>query len=135
MIRLRLEPQPEWSPGLGLLEAGFFAMWIMRDLLYLQWMNLRRARRPLVAGVLYLIVFYICASALFVPLGWYGSKGAPHAAIFVPFHAFQLNSETWTSATSAWIVALILILLEALLFAWLQWRELQKLLTIAPQSQ
>lgn len=134
MIRLRLQPQPEWNPGLGLLEAGFFAFWIMRDLLYLQWMNLRRARRPVVTGVLYLIVFYICASALFVPLGWYGPKGAPHAAIFVPFHAFQLNSETWISATSAWMVALILILLEALLFAWLQWRELQKLLTAAPQS-
>jgi len=134
MIRLRLQPQPEWNPGVGLLEAGFFAMWIMRDLLYLQWMNLRRARRPLVTGVLYLIVFYICASAFFVPLGWYGPKGAPHAAIFVPFHAFQLNSDTWISATGAWIVALILILLEAILFAWLQWRELQKLLTIAPQS-
>jgi hypothetical protein len=134
MIRLRLQPQPEWNPGLGLLEAGFFAFWIARDLLYLQWMNLRRARRPLVTGVLYLIVFYICASALFVPLGWYGPKGAPHAAIFVPFHAFQLNSDTWISATGAWIVALILILLEALLFAWLQWRELQKLLTIAHQS-
>lgn len=134
MIRLRLQPQPEWNPGLGLLEAGFFAMWIMRDLLYLQWMNLRRARRPLVTGVLYLIVFYICASTLFVPLGWYGPKGAPHAAIFVPFHAFQLNSDTWISARSAWMVALILILLEALLFAWLQRRELQKLLTAAPQS-
>ena len=134
MIRLRLEAQPEWNPGLGLLEAGFFAFWIARDLLYLQWMNLRRARRPLVTGVLYLIVFYICASTLFVPFGWYGPKGAPHAAIFVPFHAFQLNSETWISATSAWIVALVLILLEALLFAWLQWRELQKLLTTAPQS-
>jgi hypothetical protein len=134
MIRLRLQPQPEWNPGLGLLEAGFFAFWIARDLLYLQWMNLRRARRPLVTGVLYLIVFYICASAFFVPLGWYGPKGAAHAAIFVPFHAIQLNSDTWISATSAWIVALILILLEALLFAWLQWRELQKLLTIAPQS-
>jgi hypothetical protein len=134
MIRLRLQPQPEWNPGLGLLEAGFFALWIIRDLLYLQWMNLRRARRPLVTGVLYLIVFYICASTLFVPLGWYGPKGAPHAAISVPFHAFQLDSVTWVSATSAWIAALILILLEALFFAWLQWRELQKLLTIVPQS-
>lgn len=134
MIRLRLQPQPEWNPGVGLLEAGFFAFWIMRDLLYLQWMNLRRARRPLVTGVLYLIVFYICASTLFVPLGWYGPKGAPHAAIFVPFHAFQLNSDTWISATSGWIVALILILFEALVFALLQWRELQKLLTTAPQS-
>src|SRR5882762_3137595 len=98
MIRLRLQPQPEWNPGLGLLEAGFFAFWIARDLLYLQWMNLRRARRPLVTGVLYLIVFYICASTLFVPLGWYSQKGAPHAAIFVPFHAFLLNSEIWISA-------------------------------------
>jgi hypothetical protein len=130
MIRLKLLPQPEWNPGLGLLQASFFATWIVRDLLYLQWMNLRRARRPLVTGVLYLIVFYICASTLFVPLGWYGPMGAPYATIFVPFHAFQLNSETWISATGAWVGALILLLLETLLFAWLQWWELQKLLTI-----
>ena len=150
MIRLRLQMdrelfstigmaqfgfgEQEWNTGLGLLEAGFFGLWIVRDLLYLQWMNLRRARRPLVTGVLYLIVYYICASTLFVPFGWYGPRGAPHASIFVPFHAFQLNSVTWISAAGAWIVALILLFLETLLFAWLHWRELQKLLTISPLS-
>ena len=134
MIRLRLQSQPEWNSGIGLLEASFFAIWIARDLLYLQWMKLRRGRRPLVTGVLYLVVFYICAGALFVPLGWYGPRGARYATIFVPFHAFQLNSETWMLASGAWIVALILLLLEALLFAWLQWRELQELLMNAPQS-
>jgi len=132
MIRLRLEPQYEWNPGLGLLEAAFFTIWIARDLLYLQWMNLRRARRPLLTGVLYLIVFYICASTIFVPLGWYGVKGAPYAAIFAPFHAFQLDSTTWMARGNIWMTALLLLVIEAFLFVWLQRRELQKLLTDAP---
>jgi hypothetical protein len=134
MIRLRLQPQYGWNARVGLLEAGFLSIWIARDLLYLQWMSLRRARRPLVTGMLYLIVFYICASALFVPFGWYGQTGAAHAAIFVPFHAFQLNPENWNSAAGAWIIALTLLLLQALFFAWLHWRELQKLLSIAPST-
>jgi hypothetical protein len=132
MIRLRLGPQYEWNPGLGLLESAFFTIWIARDLLYLQWMNLRRARRPLLTGVLYLIVFYICASTIFVPLRWYGPKGAPYAAIFTPFHAFQLDSETWMARGNVWITALVLLFLETFLFAWLQRRELQKLLADAP---
>jgi len=87
-----------------------------------------RHGRALFDRILHLCQCILCPTRMVRP------KGAPRAAIFVPFHAFQLNSDTWISATGAWIVALILILLEALLFAWLQWRELQKLLTIAPQS-
>jgi len=44
------------NTGLGLLEAGFFGLWIVRDLLYLPPPvdDLRRARRPLVTALLYL---------------------------------------------------------------------------------
>jgi len=133
MIRLRLDRRADWNPGVGLLEAGFFAMWIVRDLLYLQWMNLRRARRPLVTGILYLVVFYICARTFFYPLKWYGPSGAPYAAIFVPFQAFGLNAALFLSATNAWIFALILLPCEALFFVFLQRRELQKLLAASSQ--
>ncbi len=134
MIQLRLRPHADWSVGSGLLEASFFSLWIVRDSLYLQWMNLRRARKPLMTGVLYLIVFYACMSTLFVPFGWYEARGAPYASIFVPLHAFQLANSPWELKVSAWMSALILLVLEAVGFAWLQRRDLQGLLHSAPET-
>jgi hypothetical protein len=134
MIRVRLRSHGDWSVASGLLEASFFSLWIVRDSLYLQWMNLRRARRPLMTGVLYLVVFYACASTLFVPFGWYDASGAPYASIFVPLHAFQLANSPWELKVSAWISALILLALEALGFAWLQRRDLQGLWRSVPET-
>ena len=127
MIQVRLHPQSEWDFRVGLLEGAFFSLWILRDVLYLQWMNLRRVRRPLLIAVLYMVVFYTCASTLFVPLEWYRPARAPYASIFVPLYAFQVGSIGW----GPWIFALGSLLLEGLIFACLQWRALQKLLKLA----
>ena len=134
MIQSRLRPHGDWSVASGLLEASFFSLWIVRDSLYLQWMNLRRVRRPLMTGVLYLVVFYACISILFVPFGWYEANGSPYAAIFVPLHSFQLANSPWQLKVSAWISALILLALEGVGFAWLQRRDLQRLLRSAPET-
>jgi hypothetical protein len=50
MIHFKLPPEGEWSNGIGIIEALVFAAWIARDGIYLQWMSLRRTRRPLVSG-------------------------------------------------------------------------------------
>jgi len=135
MIQLRLRPQRDWSVASGLLEACFFALWIVRDSLYLQWMNLRRARKPLMTAVLYLVVFYACISTLFVPLRWYDASGAPYAAIFVPLHAFHLGDSPWELRVTAWISALILLAVQTLAFAWLQRRDLQGLMWSVPEAR
>lgn len=127
MIQTKLHPEHDWNPTVGLLEAAFFSVWIVRDVLYLQWMNLRRGRRPIFMAIMYMVVFYTCASTLFVPLQWYTDSKAPYASIFIPLNANRLNALHWVDQRGAWILALSLLCVEAMAFAALQWRALQKL--------
>jgi hypothetical protein len=132
IIHFKLEPQSAWTPGLGLLEVAFFALWLARDALYLQWMSLRRTGRPLVSGLLYLAVFYVCAGAVMAGFGWYDVRHIPYRAVLIPSAAFELNSNTWASGSSAWIAALFLLFCQASVFAWLQRSALQSLLAPPP---
>jgi hypothetical protein len=127
MIRYNVEDFDNWNFQVGILEVVFFAIWLVRDFQYLQWMNLQRARRPLVAGVLYLIIFYVCASACMAAFGLYRPFAAPYRAIFIPSAAFGLDAGAWTSAEQLWAGALLLLVIETFGFVWLQRRELGKL--------
>lgn len=134
MIQFKLHPQTRWNTRSGLLEAAFFSAWVARDVLYLQWMNLRRARRPIMMAVLYMIVFYACASALFVPLRLYREAGAPYASIFIPLHSLQVSPAVLSGQRSAWAASLALLCVECMVFAWLQRRTLQEFLRTATDS-
>jgi len=127
MIRYKVEDFGNWNFQVGMLEVVFFAIWLVRDFQYLQWMNLQRAKRPLVAGVLYLIIFYVCASACMAAFGLYRPFAAPYRAIFIPSAAFGLDADAWTSAERLWAGALFLLAIETFVFVWLQRRELGKL--------
>jgi ABC-2 family transporter protein len=127
MIRYKVEDFGNWNFQVGILEVVFFAIWLVRDFQYLQWMNLQRARRPLVAGVLYLIIFYVCASACMAAFGLYRPFAAPYRAIFIPSAVFGLDAGAWTSAERLWAGALLLLVIETFVFVWLQRRELGKL--------
>jgi len=127
MIRYKVEDFGNWNFQMGILEVVFFAIWLVRDFQYLQWMNLQRARRPLVAGVLYLTIFYVCASACMAAFGLYRPFAAPYRAIFIPSAAFGLDAGAWTSAERLWMGALLLLAIETFVFVWLQRRELGKL--------
>jgi hypothetical protein len=100
---------------------------MLRDALYLQWMNLRRGRRALVAALIYLIVFYICSSALFTGLGFYRTGDFANGTYVEPWEIFDMNFGSWTGAKVVWIGALVCLLLEAFVFASLQRRQLTKL--------
>ena len=127
MIRYNVEDFGNWNFQVGILEVVFFAIWLVRDFQYLQWMNLQRARRPLVAGVLYLIIFYVCASACMAALGFYTPFAAPYRAILIPSAAFGLDAGAWAFAERLWMGALLLLVIETFVFVWLQRRELGKL--------
>jgi hypothetical protein len=122
----------QWSWGLAILNVAFIALWVARDLLYLQWMGLRRARRPLFAAVLYLIVFYICITVI---LGVAQTFAHPTVAAFgaalVPSGASYLDVEGWTAHSQLWICALALLAAQVVLFALLQWQKLRGFLTPA----
>jgi hypothetical protein len=122
-----LHPQTGWSFGMAFFEVVFFAAWMVRDSLYLQWMNLRRGRRSLVAGLIYLIVFYVCSSALFIGLGFYRSSVGASGVYLTPWVIFEMNLTKWTGHVGIWIGALTLLACEALVFAALQHRQLAKL--------
>lgn len=131
MIRYKLDPQPEWSPGLGVFQVALVAAWLSRDFVYLQWMNLRRARRPLITGILYVVIFYVCAGVLLGALDVFDDRLRSVAAIFIPFAIFGLDAPAWLAQRPQWMGALALVLGQALAFAWLQRRELQKLAAIS----
>ena len=127
MIRYKVEEYGNWNMPVGMVEAGFFALWLARDFEYLQWMNLRKGRRPLVAGLLYLIIFYVCVSASMVGFDLYKPATAPYRAILVPSAAFGLDAFNWTAAGKLWMGALLFLVMETFVFVWLQRRELGKL--------
>lgn len=132
MIHRKLPPDAQWSTGMGMVEVLFFALWLARDAAYLQWMNIRRARRPLVSGVLYLAVFYACTGTLIAAFRVHGSENGPYAAALIPSSVFGMDLPSWLNHQSAWLVALGLLVLEIVFFAWLQRRELQALLSTTP---
>jgi len=132
MIRYKVQDYGNWNMQVGMLEVGFFALWLARDFEYLQWMNLRKGRRPLVAGMLYLIIFYVCVSASMVGFGLYKPGAAPYRAILIPSAGFALEPHAWESAGALWMGALLLLAMETFVFVWLQRRELGKLANPLP---
>jgi hypothetical protein len=125
----------QWSWGLAILNVAFIALWVARDLLYLQWMGLRRARRPLFAAVLYLIVFYICITVILGVAQTYAHPTvAAIGAALVPSGASYLNVEGWTAHSQLWICALALLAAQVVLFALLQWQKLREFLAPAAST-
>ncbi len=124
MIQHELHPDAGWRLDMALFEVCFLALWIARDGLYLQWMNLRRGRRPLVTAIIYMIVFYSCASALSAAFGLYRTHPLPLTCC--P-GASSASISPWTSVRNAWVGALIALVLESFAFVALQRRELTKL--------
>ena len=132
MIRVRQAPEQNWSLGLGFLQVAFAGAWLARDFVYLQWMRLRRIRRPIITGLLFLIVFYTCTAVVFGALGLFKGSSEAIAAIFIPGAVFGLDLANWEAHQSQWFVTLALVLAQSLLFAWLQLNELRDL--AAPKS-
>ncbi len=99
----------EWDPGLAVFKVAMIAAWITRDLLFLQWMNLQRGSRPLRRGMLYLIVFYVCAGVVLTTLhAWTFQDPASLATLglFIPAMVLSLSVSSWTSGWALWLAAL-----------------------------
>jgi hypothetical protein len=128
-VRLQRGPKVGWDLGVALFDVVFCAVWLARDILYLQWMNLRRTRRPLASAVLYLIVFYVCASVLFSAFDWFWQANhAPYTAFIVPTPLYASSLVIWNVHHNMWILALVLQAIEACFFVYLQRQRLQQLL-------
>lgn len=124
VIQWKRDPSLEWSLAVAIFRVIFFAVWLSRDLLFLQWMNLRRGRHPLLLGVLYLIAFYVCAGLV---VGALHLTQNPFTAIFLPTPLWELNTALWTTHSAEWIVALMGQAAIALIFVFLQRQQIEEL--------
>ena len=124
------DPGAQWDPGLAIFRVVLFSLWLARDVLYLQWMNLRRSRHPVVLGAVFLAVFYACAAILFAALGLFGTpKGLAFTALFVPAAALGVQPETWSAHLEFWFLGLVVQVVAAGVFVVLQRRKLAELST------
>ncbi|HEX2776586.1 MAG TPA: hypothetical protein VHN10_08110, partial [Candidatus Acidoferrales bacterium] len=120
----------DWDWGLALVSIAFFALWLARDLLYLQWMGLRRTRRPLASAIIYLIVFYTCTGIILgVAHVLFRPTAAPYSAALIPSGISSLSVADWAAHYQLWLIALAVLAAEALLFAFLQRQKLREFIT------
>jgi hypothetical protein len=124
-------PNSSLGTSLFLFRLVFFALWLCRDLLYLQWMNLRPGRKPLLRAIMYAFVFYTTLFVLFFVHGATAIKPeeAAFQSIFVPSRVITLEAASWNSASAVWFIALFSQVALMFFFAFLQRQELQLLAT------
>jgi hypothetical protein len=130
LIRIYRQPLENWSIASALFEVAFCGVWIARDVLYLQWMNLRRTRRPLLAAFLYLIIFYVCTGILFAAIaGLMSERSVALSALLNPSQLLPRIVALWPANQGLLIGILAGLAAEALLFAFLQRQKLREFLT------
>jgi len=114
---------------LFLFRLVFFGLWICRDLLYLQWMNLRPGRKPLLRAILYAFVYYTALFVLFFVHGATNIQPGESAfqSIFVPVRVLVMDAASWNSATGTWFIALLSQVALMYFFAFMHRQELQSL--------
>jgi hypothetical protein len=122
---------PETSDfGLLLFRIIFVGISLSRDIMFLQWMNVRPGRRPFIRGILFLFVYYAISSALFFSAGFkLAPAEAAFQAVFAPMRAFLLTQSSWAQATGAWMLALVAQCVITWFFAFLHRQELLSLAT------
>jgi len=115
---------PPWDLGLAFFRVAFIALWMVRDTLFLQWMNLRRLKRPLPMGMLYLMVFYLCATIFSAMLDLYGAAGV---SALMPMGVLGLEPAGWARDAMGWNVALLAQLVPIAIFVNLLHDKLEEL--------
>ena len=111
----------EWNFGFALLRALFFTVWIARDIQFLQVMNLRPGKHPLVLACIFLFLYYICALFLLGALGCLRIPGRiPFTSLFLPTPVFVLDFKAWSQAPSVWICGFAVHLVLLGFFVYLQ---------------
>ncbi len=117
-----------WNLAAGMVGLLIASFWLARDVLFLQWMNLTRVRRPLTMGMLYLIAYYTCMGILLGALGLYETAGeTPFAAIFLPALGMVLEGKDWEAHRAAWMLAVAAQVPILCVLAMLQKQKLQEL--------
>jgi hypothetical protein len=111
-----------------LLRSLFFAIWIVCNIQFLQLMNLRGGKHPLVVACLCLLIYYICASFFLSALRLFETpQRHPFTSLFLPSPIFAMDSASWAQTPSVWMEGFIVQLVLLALFLYLQVERLRKL--------
>jgi hypothetical protein len=107
--------------ALAMFRLLLLAFWVVRDILYLQWMYIRSSGNSLRKAFLYLFVFNVAMSTtMFV-----GHPGAiAERAIFTPWLALAIDAATWNTSGGVLLTALLAQIGACAVFAYLQYLEL-----------
>lgn len=136
LVFLAIVARVEWISGaaggldlkMTVLRTSIILAGTIRDMQYLQWMNLRRSRQPLLLGILYLIVFYPSAGLLLAALDVFKTlSSAAWVAIPIPLIAFGLDRDEFSSAPAMWLIVLFAQFVLTGFFAMLQRRKLEEM--------
>jgi hypothetical protein len=102
---------------------------------FLQWMSLRRNKHPLVMGVLFLVIFYVCVNILIAAFGLYSTpERVPFSAFFVPSPVYLLDHSAWALRPAIWGAGFIVQWIVIVAFMWLQKRTLDEMVSPASAS-
>jgi len=115
---------PPWDLGLAFFRVAFIALWMIRDTLFLQWMNLRRIRRPLPMGMLYLMVFYLCTTIFASILEIHDAAGI---SALMPTGVLGLDPMGLARDTLGWYTALLTQMVPIAIFVYLQHEKIEEL--------
>jgi hypothetical protein len=101
-------------------------------------MNLRAGKHPLVMAVLYLSIYYVCASFVLSAFGGFRiPEYMPVSSLFVPSAMFLLDPKTWEEGPNLWVAGFGIHLVLIGVFFYLQRRRMGQLrvsLTTAPDG-
>ena len=112
-------------------QAALLLATVLRDLCFLQWMNLRRSRRPLILGVILLGVFYTCGGILLGVANFSDPVKNAISAILIPWPlAFAGHGNLyakWFLNPGPWLIGLAVQLALVVLFAALHYKSTEEL--------
>jgi hypothetical protein len=121
-------PSGDWSLGFAILRCCIFVLWIVSNLQFMQCMNLRRGKHPLVMAVLYLSIYYVCAGFFLTALGSFSvPRNMPTGSLLIPSAIFLLEPRTWREGPDLWIAGIVIQLVLIVLFFYLQRQQIRQL--------
>ena len=111
-------------------QAGLLIATLLRDLCFLQWMNLRRSKRPLVLGMVLLGVFYTCGGLLLGMAKFSEPVRSAFTAIVMAWPlatADAMDQSAWLLNPGPWFIGLAFQIALAVLFAALHYKSVDEL--------
>jgi len=103
---------------------------MLRDLCFLQWINLRRSKRPLMTGIVLLWVFYFCGGILLAMARFSRQVHTAFMAIVSPWGLATAGTSEltqWSLLPGPWIVGLAIQIALVVFFAAQYYKSMEEL--------